>query len=175
MYNVGSTGTVDPGDIAKVVCTGTIIQLPGGLQSAPSPAEIGIPQPQFTATIRYAVSAEFDGWHLGDLLLLLRYRPGGGNVVAVLNEVPRWFPVAPEVDPGTVTETTVLEYHSGGETAPDEFTTNGAGGPELTNAGYVLNFTENFYYVALTLSAPERVVVTQPAVAAVQLVQWVEV
>jgi hypothetical protein len=39
---------------------------------------------------------------------------------------------------------------------------------------YGCAFSDNFYYVAVTLSAPERVVVTPPAVALVQLVPWEE-
>jgi hypothetical protein len=178
MYNVGSAGTVDPGDIAKVECIGSIIQLRGapsgvGLQSPPpAAAEVGIPQPEITATIRYAVSGEFDGWHLGDLMFVVRYRPGNGNVVAVLNEVPLWSFAPPGEDPGTVTETTLLTFDAVETT--DKFLTSEEGGPTNTNANHVLNFTENFYYVALTLSAPERVVGTPPAVAAIELVQWVE-
>lgn len=177
MYNVGSSGTVDPGDIAKVVCTGSIIQLGEGPPQSPPPSpagEIRIPQRETTATIRYGVDAEFNGKNLGYVMLVLRYRPGAGSVVAMLNEVPLWWGVPPDTDPGTVTETTVLEFHSGGETAPQVFTTNGEGGPGLTNASHVLNFTDNYYYVAVTLSASETVVGIPPALASVKFVPWQE-
>jgi hypothetical protein len=169
MYYVGSAGTVDPGDIAKIVCADGVIQLGQGVQGI-KPAAEEIPMPQTTVTIRYAVPPGPDSPQLGDEMLVLRYRPGSGHIVAVLNEVPLLY--ADLADPGTVVETTLLEYDSAKFKASNVFLTNSVGGPTYPNPQHVLNFAENAYYISVSLTAPELVVGIPPAVAAVGLVPW---
>jgi hypothetical protein len=168
MFYAGSAGTVNPGGTAGLVCTGGIIQLGQGVQGS-RPA-IGITLPHITATIRYAVPADFGNPQLGAVMLVLRYRPGSGRIVATLNEVPLLY--ADPADPGTVTESTLLEFDSAAFDASAVFQTHSVGGPANPNPAHVLNFTENAYYISVSLTAPEIAVGDPPAVAAIGVVPW---
>jgi hypothetical protein len=172
MYFAGSAGTVDPADVVMVTYNGCIVQLGAGppvTKPAAEPAT-GIPRPQTTATIRYPVTTEVSGAVLGAVMLALRYRPGDGRVLATLNEVPLLIGVY--ADPGTVTETTLLEYDSNTYKASQDFLTNSSGGPGTANPTHPLDFASNLYYVTLILTAPETTVGTPPAVAAIGVVPW---
>ena len=169
MYYAGSSGTLDPGDTAKPVCAGAVIQLGQGVQSS-KPAAVGITPPHITATIRYAVPADLGNPQLGNVMLVLRYRPGTGRITAVLNEVPLLY--ADPSDPGTVTETPLLEFDSAAFAASSVFHTHSVGGPTHANPKHVLNFTENAYYIAVTITALELAIGEPPAIAAIGVVPW---
>jgi hypothetical protein len=77
--SIASAGTVDPGDLSNVACEGSQVQL----RPSDVPSREGV-----TARIRYAVppSAIPNGQEVGQVMLVIRFRPGGGTVLATLME-----------------------------------------------------------------------------------------
>jgi hypothetical protein len=179
MFSVGSVGTVDPRDINKVVFAGSIVQLGfgvGGLESSAArmaPAARTIAFPHVTATIRYGVPPEgLSGSVLGNLALKLRYRDGDGRVVATLIEVA--VPPARPGEPGTVVESPLLQFDS---SDPDfggswvGFRTHVAQLPIPSDLSeHVIDFDNNLYYIALSLTGPEFIIGYPPAVSAIEIV-----
>jgi hypothetical protein len=89
--------------------------------------------------------------------LKLRYRDGSGRVVAVLIQV----------DIATGTETNIATFDSEAFTRSNQFQVNGPG------LGTALDFSNNAYYVELTLtgfSNPPMVMLFPPKVSVIQLV-----
>jgi hypothetical protein len=174
MYSVGSVGTVDPADAGKVVFAGSVAQLSGNRPGKTEPAQADTPEvilfPTVSATIRYEVTPDSDGAELGSLMLLLRYSPGQGGVLATLTEVP--ILLFDPHDPGTVTETALLQFDSADFERSAGFQTKLVGGPTGPTPNHVLDFTNNVYYIAVLLTLPEFPSGIPPAVSAIQLAPW---
>ena len=174
MYAVGSVGTVDPADVGNVVFVGSVAQLKLGRVGGAEPAQADNPDviliPDFSATIRYEVTPDSDGAELGALMLVLRFSPGNGRVVATLTEVP--ILLFDPHDPGTVTETALLQFDSAEFDGSAGFQTKLVGGPAGPTPGHVLDFTNNVYYIAVVLTLPEFPTGQPPAVSAIQLAPW---
>lgn len=179
MYSVGSVGAVDPGDISKVVCGGSVIQLGRGIGGLEPPAAVSGPEaaapaigfPRVTATVRYSVPPDVRG-ELGGLMLVLRYRSGDGHVAATLMEVATLLEVFD--DPGSVTETPLLKFDSAEFDASNRFQTKSVGGPTGPNPSHVIDFSTNVYYVALSLTGPEFITGQPPAVSVIELVPFIQ-
>jgi hypothetical protein len=176
---VGSVGTVDPRDISKVVFAGSIVQLGfgiGGLETAATSGAVAARVtlfPEVTATIRYAVPPEgVTGVALGELALLLRYRDGDGRVVATLTEVA--VPPARPGEPTTVAETPLLQFDSADPSfggSSQSFRTHVAQLPVPSDlSGHILDFGQNDYYIALSLTGPEVPFRQPPAVSEIGIV-----
>jgi hypothetical protein len=175
--SVGSAGTLDPANEGKILFDGAIAQLGVGLggvvAAASARAEARTEAagraffPRISATIRYAVTTPdgIDGVDSFKIALQLRYRRGDGQVLATLFQVP--IPVPPN-DPGVVIETPLNHFDSdifGG--AADSFQNGDVGN---LVGGHIVDFTNNAYYVAVTLIAPNRPFLSvPPAVAAIRL------
>jgi hypothetical protein len=174
MYSAGSVGTVDPADAGKVVFAGSVAQLHGGRVGGTEPARANNPEviggPEFSAAIRYDVTPEYDGAELGALMLVLRYSPGDGRVVATLTEVP--ILLFDPHDPGTVTETALLQFDSAEFDASAGFQTKLVGGPTGPTPDHVLDFRNNVYYIAVLLTLREFPTGVPPSVSAIQLAPW---
>jgi hypothetical protein len=174
MYAVGSVGTVDPADVGNVVFAGSVAQLKLGRVGGTEPAQADDPDviliPDFSATIRYEVTPDSDGAELGALMLVLRFSPGNGRVVATLTEVP--ILLFDPHDPGTVTETALLQFDSAEFDGSAGFQTKLVGGPAGPTPDHVLDFTNNVYYIAVVLTLPEFPTGQPPAVSAIQLAPW---
>jgi hypothetical protein len=171
MYSAGSVGTVDPADAGKVVFAGSVAQLSPGRVGGAEPAQANNPEvilsPDFSATIRYEVTPDSDGAELGALMLVLRYSPGNGRVFATLTEVP--ILLFDPHDPGTVTETALLQFDSDEFDRSAGFQTKLIGGPTGPTPNHVLDFRNNVYYIAVLLLLPEFPTGLPPAVSAIEL------
>jgi hypothetical protein len=174
MYSVGSTGTVDPADAGKVTFAGSVAQLVLGRVGGSDPAQADNPDvifvPDFSATIRYDVTAESDGAELGALMLVMRFSTGNGRIVATLTEVPTLLFVFD--DPGTVTETALLRFDTNEFDQSYDFQTKLVGGPDGPTPDHVLDFTNNAYYISVVLTLPEFPTGEPPAFSAIQLAPW---
>jgi hypothetical protein len=180
VYYAGSAGSVDPGDIGKVICTGSVLQLGRGATREPPPvagggapppaagseADAEIPIPSVTATIRYPVVPDIDTQPISNLWLGLRYLPGDGHIAATLIRVSTLLPDI-GTDPGTVTETSLLEFDSSQFQSSLTFISNAAAGLDTANANDVMDFGGNAYYIALSLTAPAIAIAQPPAVAVI--------
>ena len=175
--SVGSAGTLDPSSVGKILFDGAIAQLGVGLggvvvaasarTEARTEAAGRVFFPTISATIRYAVTAPdgIDGVDSYKVALQLRYRSGDGQVIATLFQVP--MPVVPN-DPGSVIETPLNQYDSNIYGGPVDTFQNGDVGNLVP--GHIIDFTNNVYYVAVTLIAPNRPILSvPPAVAAIRL------
>jgi hypothetical protein len=171
--SVASAGTVDPGDLDNIVYEGSTAQLrPDGVPTRLGPS----------ATIRYSVppSTIPDGQEVGQVMLVIRLRPGGGHVVATLVESridPAQQGDVPIADPGIVSEAPLIQFDSAAPKtafpiATDTFQTLVAL-PVSPASSHRFNTELNAYYIALTLSTQEGPHLTSsfllPAVSAVAI------
>lgn len=163
---VGSAGTVNPPDLAKVVCLGSIAQLGlgTGRVTAKSPQVAGGGAgPQMQAVIRYGITTVADTWPnpIPRAGLEILCRPGGGQIAARLVQVSMGQGPAP-----SVAETTLLDFHvQPADRNPNVFYAPGDSAPSV-----FFDFSNNVYYVEVVLTAPADVVIDYPpAVAAIQL------
>ena len=171
--SIASAGTVDPGDLSQIACEGSTVQLLAkDVLSREGP----------TATIRYAVppSAIPNGQEVGQVMLVIRLRPGGGNVQATFMEAridPAQQGDIQIPDPGTVSEATLIQFDSAKPNtafpiATDTFQTLIAL-PVSPASSHLFNTELNAYYIALTLNTPTGPHLTKslllPAVSAVAI------
>jgi hypothetical protein len=176
MYSVASAGTVDPADAGKLVCIGSVLQLGQGLSALPPEAGGGQPPPvadeaahialpSLRATVRYAVAPDVGGMALNVLWLALRYRSGDGSIVASLFEVPLFLlGSALGDDPGTVSQTQLLQFEG---TASTTFRTDAASGLGASDPAHVLDFANYAYYAEVSIASPAIESPWPPAIAAV--------
>jgi hypothetical protein len=170
MVTVASIGAINPPDISKVVIAGSVVQLGvgvGGVETEVAEAATPVhPIPQLTsATLRYDVSPEgIDRNKLSGLGLQVRYRDGGGHVVATLIEVD--VPAPRGADSGTVTERPLLTFDSAGGDFGGPFTSFvtkiEALDSGLPLGDHVMDFSSHAYYITLVLIGPAVAVAAHP-------------
>ena len=152
---VGSAGTLNAADLAKVSLDNAVITLGRGI--TPPPASVAedpsVVQPEVSAVVRYnitAVDGLFPTTELFAYLMELTYR---GKVRARLVQFDR----------SSGTETDLLHFDSADFPPADGFATNGSlAGPPVA----VMDFVNCAYYVEATLTA-SAIVVGHPAEVAV--------
>ncbi|MGA3023489.1 MAG: hypothetical protein ABSF98_01830 [Bryobacteraceae bacterium] len=173
---VGSTGTVDLADVGKVIFAGSIVQIPGvsstGVRNAHresgAASHEAVVFPLTTARIRYDVTPDA-GVNRFLLTLKLLFRGGSGQVVAKLVQVAIPQVGVYEVPEPAVTETTLLTFDSAAQDPSGEFQAREV--TFLPTDPGKLDFTNNAYYIELSLIAREGpvVLINPPAVATIQL------
>jgi len=172
--SIASAGTVDPGDLSNVACEGSTVQL--------HPGDEVVSRFGPTARIRYAVppSAIPNGQEVGQVMLVIRLRPGGGRVLATFMEAridPAQQGDVTIPDPGIVSEATLIQFDSAVPNTAfpidnDTFQTLIAL-PVSPASSHPFNTELNAYYIALTLNTPAGTHLTNslllPAVSAVAI------
>jgi hypothetical protein len=167
--SVGSAGTVDTADIAKIVFSHSVAQLGPGVPTvvvhSAQPAAASAVLVTTRAVIRYGVTA-VDGVANTDkqtYLLKLCYRDGPGQVLARL--------IGVDIQTGTESSP-LVSFDS--EVDPDVNNRHNNAFQLQQNFGTSteLDFVQNAYYIELTLTAshnPNRPVPNPPAVSVIQL------
>jgi len=158
--SAGSAGTVNIADIGKVVFANSVVQLQGIdlVITQPTPLA-GLPAVRTEAVVRYGVTPVEGALNGQELGLKLRYRDGSGRVVAALIQV--------DIASGTETRTATFDSGAPGFTRSNAFQVNGPG------LGTTLDFSNNAYYVELTLTGsahPPMPMLFPPKVSVIQLV-----
>lgn len=148
--SVGSAGIVNIPDINKVVFDGAIVQLIGegtGITEGARTERLP-PPPTISAVLRYPVSQADLTFGPGVVDMRVRYRDGAGTVVVALIQVSL----------ATGEETVLLELNSTQYNRQNNFHVQIS--VDETFPG--MDWMNNAYYVALTLTGPEGPEVTTP-------------
>jgi hypothetical protein len=170
--SVGSAGTVDTADLAKVVFHNSVAQLGPGVPTVvePHPSQPAAAAPAVLVTtravIRYGV-APLDGLSNPYRLaygLRLFYRDGPGQVLA------RFIGV--DIQTGTETNPPLVSFNSEVDAGVNRRHDNSFQVQQNLGTTQELDFVNNAYYVEVTLTAshnPNRPIANPPALSVIQL------
>src|SRR5271154_6555260 len=169
--SIASAGTVDPGYLSNIAYDGSMVLLRrGGVVSRDG----------VSARIRYAVppNAIPNGQQVGQVMLVIRLRPGDGRILATFMEAridPAQQGDIEIPDPGIVSEAKLIEFDSAAPgtafpIATATFQTLIAL-PVSPASSHPFNTELNAYYIALSLITPTGPgVASSPALPAVSAV-----
>jgi hypothetical protein len=167
--SVGSAGTVDTADLAKVVFHNSVAQLGPGVPAvvahSAQPAAASAVLVTTRAVIRYGITP-VDGLAnpgQSNYTLKLRYRDGPGQVVARL--------IGVDIQTGTESSP-LVSFDSEVDAGVNRRHDNAFQTQQHSGSFQELDFLNNAYYVELTLTAshnPNRPIPNPPALSVIQL------
>jgi len=159
--SVGSAGMVNTADISKVTFLGSVAQLGviGNIGTEPIETAHKLERrpirPTQTATIRYPVQEpDLGDQRPGVWDMTVRYRDGDGQITISLMQV----------NLATGTESLLVTLESG-----DGYNRSNNFHDEISQGTFGLTFSENVYYVVVTMTGPAEFISVPPAIQLMQI------